>query len=214
MIYVIFRTIEDAQIDKTTGTACITHLRTYPVDDTILPHGAIVLKTVQVSSPVYHQIVDNVQVGTDGKAFVLSSQRVPHRRKVLEEKKGESGRPDDKVYVCEATEADADYLSKVRGWRWLPFPREDQIPRVTDVPDGTPEVEEALPQTPDGVAEMEMMKLTVKLLMKAGAPKIKLSRGPTALREYIALHSENYANGTDGDGDTAASEPVVAEATG
>jgi len=204
MIYVCFRPEEDAMVNEQTGKAWVSRLRGHEIDDDILPHGGIVLNTMELSEPNYISYKDTpvagIAAGTTAVQTVISHQT----HKVLDTRLGADGK--STVYICEGDEDYARYLCAIRaGWRYLIFNREDQVPRKSQQAASVQDTEAALPtpishapiakagETPERIA----LKAEVRAIRDAGGPKIKLSVHDDLLRAYIAENRGETGDGAD-----------------
>ena len=130
MIYVLFRSAADATLDKQ-GQAWQRNIGPYEVDETIHPHGGIILKEVKLSSPVMFEH------GTvpDGEGKVVRTT-VKHEMKVIRKEKGDSGAD---VFVCEPCEYLAKYICEKRiDWRYAGYKRLDDVPHIVSAAPAAP----------------------------------------------------------------------------
>lgn len=125
MVWVILRSQADAMPISKSGAALISSIRGLQVDPDILPHGGIVLKELVVSEPSY-QVAVSEPTGRDIMGNPLLRDRfVRKERRVLRTEPGAAAM----LYVCEATEDDAQYYASIRGWQAMAFAKEADIPR-------------------------------------------------------------------------------------
>jgi len=203
MIYVCFRPEEDAMVNEQTGQAWVSRLRGNEIDDDILPHGGIVLKTMELSDPNYINYRDTPVAGIAAGTTAVQTQLSRRQHKVLDTRLGADGK--STIYICEGDEDYARYLCAIRaGWRYLIFNREDQVPRKSQQAALTQDTEGALPEiTPSAVGnpgdteERKALKEEVRAIRDAGGSKIKLSVNDDLLRAYIAENTGETVDGSD-----------------
>ncbi len=208
MIYVLFRSEQDAQIDQT-GKAWISQLNGLDVDDSIGPHGGIILKELVLSSPTHVKTTTDVAGYMPDGSPVTSEKKQARTRRVLRTFPGEGDPIRGKTptaYVCEPDLWDAEELAGLRDWSFVAFKSEDQVPRNVGIEEVVADVESPVVADEDTGptqaeqmkamhAEKEPLKVRVRELMAAGAPQIAMTFSADKLRAYIAEHESEFGSG-------------------
>lgn len=176
MKFLILRSASDA---KKGG---VRQLRGFDIDPGLGQHGGFVLDTFETDHPGEHQIIGEARVVRDG---------IGHKHL---------------YYTVKATEADAEYLAGIRpNWRHQVLVTEAQLraeapepgPAPMEMVEAEAEAEAALDLDAPERLDYQSLRVRTRILMKAGAPKIRLNSPRPDLERYVAHYEAELTPGPE-----------------